>query len=410
MIVPVLFLLLAGVAAAEPRRLLVISVDGLDARYLGDPGRHGVGIPNLRKLVREGAAADGVVGVTPTVTFPSHTSIVTGVPSAEHGIVSNDQPGRPGQRWWLTSYLKARTLWDAARQRKLKTAAIYWPVTVGDGIDFNFPEFWKQRVGHDVSFADIAEKATPGLEAKIARVYPSFARSRWSDTAAMQAVRYLLEFEKPDLTLVHLAELDAEQHDYGVFSKHARAVLENVDSLVGWTLEKLPPGAVVALVSDHGFDNSVTMVRPKVMLGEAGIAGTVEVREGLIGASDPAVVAFLEKQVGRHGIARQVPIAEVRHLAPHLGHWVAGFDMRQGHFASADDQGPAIGPGNGKGSHGLWPTRENYRASFVLWGGGVKPARLGEISMLEIAPTLAGILEVDLPAAKRGSLWGRIRE
>ncbi|MGH9661219.1 MAG: ectonucleotide pyrophosphatase/phosphodiesterase, partial [Bryobacteraceae bacterium] len=256
----------AAALAAQPKKLLVVSVDGLDTRYLHNADRLGLRIPTLRRLVAEGAVASGVVGIVPTVTWPSHTTILTGVPSDEHGIVSNDQPGKPGQRWWFVSFLKARTLWHAAREKKMKTAAVYWPVTAGAAIDFNFPEFWYERAGHETLFAPIAEKATPGLEERVARVYPSFPRSQWTDTSAMQAVRYLVEFEKPDLTLVHIADLDSEQHDHGAFGKNAKAVLEHADTLIGWVLEKLPPQTIVAIVSDHGFDNAEKLVRPRVML------------------------------------------------------------------------------------------------------------------------------------------------
>lgn len=406
-----LYLLAAGLLGSQPRKLLVVSVDGLDARYLRQPDRHGVRIPTLRRLAAEGAFAEGgVVGVVPTVTWPSHTTILTGVPADRHGIPTNDQPGQPGQRWWFTRFLKARTLWHATTEKKMTSAAVYWPVTVGASINFNFPEFWKDRAGHGVLFAPIAEQATPGLERRIAAADPSFRGPEWNDAVAMRATRYLLEHEKPDLTLVHIADLDAAQHDHGAFSGAARDTLEKADSLIAWTLEKLPPGAVVAVVSDHGFDNAGSIVRPKALLRQAAIEGDVSVREGLIGTADEAVARFLRTQVGRHGIAREAPMEEVRRMAPHLASWRAAFDMATGHLASNDGQGPAVEPGNGKGSHGLWPTRENYRASFVLWGGGVARARLGEISMLDIAPTLAEILGVDLPAASRKSLWNRLRK
>ena len=100
-----------------------------------------------------------------------------------------------------------------------------------------------------------------------------------------------------------------------------------------------------------------------------------------------------------------MPIAEVHALAPTLKNWVAAFDTAPGYLIDASDKGPAVSTGTGKGTHGLWPTRANYRASFLLWGAGVPKADLGEISMLDIAPTFAEILGVPLPAAKHKSLW-----
>ncbi len=89
---------LAAALAAQPSKLLVVSIDGLDTRYLHQADRLGLRIPTLRRLVNEGAVASGVVGIVPTVTWPSHTTMITGVTADRHGIPTNDQPGRAGQR------------------------------------------------------------------------------------------------------------------------------------------------------------------------------------------------------------------------------------------------------------------------------------------------------------------------
>ncbi|MEO7648949.1 MAG: alkaline phosphatase family protein, partial [Bryobacteraceae bacterium] len=168
---------------AAPHKLLVISVDGMDARYLSEPDRIGVKIPNLRKLRAEGMAASGVVGVVPTVTWPSHTTMMTGVTPDVHGIPTNDQPGTK-ERWWYTSFLKARTLWQEALAQKRKVGTVYWPVTLGAEVNFNFPEFWESRLGHELFFDAIAKRATKGLEERVTRVYPSFPKSRFDDLTA----------------------------------------------------------------------------------------------------------------------------------------------------------------------------------------------------------------------------------
>jgi hypothetical protein len=58
--------------------------------------------------------------------------------------------------------------------------------------------------------------------------------------------------------------------------------------------------------------------------------------------------------------------------------------------------------------HGFWPARPGYRSIFILSGDGVRPVKLGEIDMLQIAPTLAEAIGVKLPAAKSQSLWKSI--
>jgi predicted AlkP superfamily pyrophosphatase or phosphodiesterase len=87
-------------ATAHP--VVLISIDGLKPEYVLQADEHGLKIPNLRGLVAHGAHASGVIGVVPTVTYPSHTTLVTGVAPARHGIVSNTtfDPLNKNQEGW----------------------------------------------------------------------------------------------------------------------------------------------------------------------------------------------------------------------------------------------------------------------------------------------------------------------
>ena len=78
----------------------MISIDGLRPDYVTAADAHGAKIPNLRRFLKEGAFAQGVVGVIPTVTYPSHTTLITGVSPATHGIFANTtfDPLRENQR------------------------------------------------------------------------------------------------------------------------------------------------------------------------------------------------------------------------------------------------------------------------------------------------------------------------
>jgi hypothetical protein len=100
---------------------------------------------------------------------------------------------------------------------------------------------------------------------------------------------------------------------------------------------------------------------------------------------------------------------EVKRFEPAMGAWFAAFDTAPGCVASRDTGGPAVSSGDGRGTHGLWPARDHYRASFLLWGEPVRKVGLGEMSMLQHAPTFAAILELSLPAAKAEPVWQRAR-
>jgi predicted AlkP superfamily pyrophosphatase or phosphodiesterase len=379
-IIPAL-LLAQSVPKRAPRRLLVISVAGLDARLLTDsPAR--VKIPNIRKLIRQGTSAGGVIGVAPSDTWSSAISLVTGVPPAEDGS----------------------PIWQAASKSGLRTAAVYWPNTMGAEIGFNFPVSREFQQKTDIPFDSVAQKASPaGIIDRVEAASPGFQKELWDDTSAARAAEYLLRVEKPDLLLVELTDIDSEQRETGALSIYARDALANDDDLIGQILAAAPAGTVVALVSGHGFENENYVVRPRAL-----VKGPVEVEGGLIGTPDRAVAQRLRMLMNdghRHGLAREVPMSEVREKAPAITNWVAAFDTPANYVAVAEDRGPALGPGNHRGVSGLWPTRPGYRSVFVIAGEGVPARKLGEIDLLQIAPTLAGVIGVALPQAKRKSLW-----
>jgi hypothetical protein len=119
-VICVLLSLLCGVALAAPRSesiVIVISLDGFPAYALDDPR---LPIPTLRRLAREGASA-AMLPVNPTVTWPNHTAMMTGVDAAHHHVLLNGlltpQPdGSMTVEPWIDKDLlvKAPTVYDAA--------------------------------------------------------------------------------------------------------------------------------------------------------------------------------------------------------------------------------------------------------------------------------------------------------
>src|SRR5262245_2184629 len=104
-----LALLLASITA-NASSVLLISIDGLHPAYVTQADRHALKIPTLRRFMSDGTFATGVIGVTPTVTYPSHTTLVTGVAPSAHGIASNttfDPLGRNRDGWyWYAEDIK----------------------------------------------------------------------------------------------------------------------------------------------------------------------------------------------------------------------------------------------------------------------------------------------------------------
>ena len=421
--------LLVSVAAAQaPTPLaLMISIDGLRPDYVTAADRHGLKIPALRRFVTEGTYAR-VEGVIPTVTYPSHTTLVTGVAPARHGIYSNTMfaPLRgigPATWYWYAEDIKVPTLWDAAARAGWTTASIQWPVTVGARVTWNIPDYWRSALDDPkIRRALSTPGLLPALEAELG-AYPDALDAESDEARGRFAVR-VLETKRPALLTLHLLALDHAQHETGPMSTETFAALERLDAVVARlrdTAERLAPGrALVAIVSDHGFARTDTQVNLIAPLREAGLF-TVErgrivdwkampwIAGGAVAIvlKDPAdeptrtrVREVLDKIAAdpAHGVDR---ILDADALRARGGFPTAAFvvGLKPGWQATAAPLAPMISKGRG-GDHGHLPDLPELHASLFLVGAGVPAGRdLGVVDMRDIAPTVARRLGLSLPTA-----------
>jgi len=399
-----LLLFLAFAASAQKAKLLVLSVDGLDNRYLRDADAMKLKIPNIRRLVSEGAwASDGVVGEVPTVTWPSHTTLLTGVPPRVHGILGNRRPkAQGGDYYWTYDLLKVQTLWDSAKRAGLTTAAVTWPVTVNAPITWDLPEYFRKRQGGAMDLAGIESKSTPGLVEAIAAKYPSFRQQWMDDRTRALATMYLLQEKHPDLLAVHFVDLDAEEHDTEPFSPASFAMLEWTDELIGKILAVTPPDMAVVLVSDHGFIAVKKTAAIKVLLAKAGQSGPVEVNPFWISTPDAGVATTLAdlRKDAANGIGRAIPESEWKRFMPGIPFPAAVYEPADGYLFNPTPSGEFYGKPYEIGTHGFWPARPGPRSVFVLRQPGGKAEKLGEISILDIAPRLARAMGLEFEPAK----------
>lgn len=437
--------LLAGIAlvssavpaAAAP--VLLISIDGLRPGDVMEASQRGLKVPNLRRFLQEGAYASGVIGALPTVTYPSHTTLITGTAPARHGIVGNTtfdpMQINYGGWYWFADDIKTPTLWDAAKQAGLTTANVHWPASVGvQSLDWNLPQIW--RSGHADDRKLVKALATGGLVDQLEHDCGAYADGidegiEGDETRGKFAVR-LIETHKPQFTTVYLAALDHEEHRFGPGSPEAHAVLERLDAVVGQLIKAetaAHPDAVVSLVSDHGFaatDTEINLFRPfidagLITLDAGGKVSSWEAMPWPSGGSIAVVLArpedkALEGKVGAllAGLAAdpQAKIARVAgasQIAAMGGNPQAAFyvDLKAGalagNFGGADV--PLARPSKYKGMHGYFPAAPDMRSTFMIMGRGIPAGRnLGEIDMRAVAPTLAAILSAPLPGAEHQPL------
>lgn len=412
--------------------VLLISVDGLRPDYVLDADQHGLRIPNLRRFLIEGSFATGVKGVIPTVTYPSHTTIVTGVWPSRHGIYANhpfDPLGNNQGGWyWYAEDIRVPTLWDAAGKAGLTTANINWPVSVGANITYNLPQIWRAGTNDDRKL--LRALSTHGLLEELERDLGPYADGedesvRGDELRGRFAVR-LLEKRKPDFMTVYFAGLDSEQHNTGPFSTPSLAVLERIDQIIGAlrrTAERVSRGRVVlALVSDHGFAAAEREVNLLAAFRGAGLIqfdenNRVTSWQATTWQSGGSAAVMINPNAGESVALRVRRLLDQISRDPANGigeilqaerfHSLGGFPqaafligLKPGYRLGSQIAGPLVVPAKAGGMHGYLPEHREMNASFFIAGAGIAAARsLGEIDMRDIAPTLANLLGVALPSA-----------
>jgi predicted AlkP superfamily pyrophosphatase or phosphodiesterase len=426
-----------GARAAAKPFVMLISIDGLKPEAVLEAESHGLKVPNLRQLLLDGSYANAVRGVLPTLTYPSHMTILTGVSPARHGILANttfDPLNRNERGWyWYAEDGHAATLWDAAAAAHLTTANVYWPTSVGAHVTYNLPQIW--RAGTDDDLKLQRALSTPGLEQQLTAVlgpYPGGMDETVADDEirARFAIR-LLEQKHPDFMTVYLTGLDTEQHKSGPFSAGANAVLERLDTLVGSlraAAEKAAPGAAtICIVSDHGFatvahdvnlyaaflaaglfsiDADHKISSWKAMLWPAG--GTAAVM--LADPEDQVVRGRVQDLLTQLAADPQNGIERIwthEEIAADRGFPQAAFlvAFKVGYEIAYAFTPPLVTAPANLGMHGYPPEYPEMRSSFFLVGPGIPAGRaLGSIDMRQIAPTLAKILGAPLPDAELAPL------
>jgi alkaline phosphatase D len=217
--------------------------------------------PNLNKLAEDGVKAGRLIPSFPTVTFPNHYTIATGLYPDHHGLVNNNFPApelglyyRMGDRTAVENpaFYGGEPIWKTAEDQGIKSASFYW-VGSEAPIGGMHPSYWKKF------------DETVAFESRIDTVI------KW--------LSYPLE-KRPGFITLYFEEPDATSHSYGPVSAETRKAVQRLDSLIGvlrFKLSELPFSKRVNLivVSDHGMSpvSSQRYINLKEAVPERMIAG-----------------------------------------------------------------------------------------------------------------------------------------
>ena len=423
-------------AAFDTNRIVVmVSLDGLAAFYFDDPKAE---MPNLHALAQQGAHASSMMAVIPTVTWPNHTTLVTGVTPELHGVVGNNYFDRQKKAvvtliqdpvFDKEQIVKVPTIYDVAKAAGLKTAGIHWPATRNaKTLDWQVPA--------TRSIAMQREFTTPSLlkecaENGIMIVDPAVTERQpgvFSDALSTDIFDLVLTKHRPQFAMLHIGNSDHAQHEHGPRSEEAYAAIKAVDVQLGKIWKELqtdyPGRATLFVVSDHGFSANDHYISAHTIVRKLGFEGSKKSKTNQVelvtqGGSvflyilDQKHRADIERKLSKvfakeKGVTRVLTAAQFKAngLAtpaedPHAPDLIAL--CRKGYVFGDTSSGkiPASEKSERRGSHGHDPLEPDLHATFVAWGVGIKPgARLGEIPNIDVAPTIAKILEVELPRAQ----------
>ncbi|WQF83156.1 Putative Type I phosphodiesterase/nucleotide pyrophosphatase/phosphate transferase [Colletotrichum destructivum] len=236
-----------GTALFAPTTI-IISLDGFRADFL----QRGI-TPRLNALVKEGVSPKYMLPAFPSVTFPNHYTLATGLHPESHGIVGNTfwdpdmqaefyytDPGRSlDAKWW-----KGEPFWVTAERQGIRSAIHMWPGSEAHilGVEptfldrFNGKEALDNKVSRILEFLD-----KPGMEDKTAKV----------------------EDMRPQLIAAYVPNVDADGHRYGPNSTEIRVTIEVTDAMMdqlflGLEKRNLTDIVNVIVVSDHGMATTDT--------------------------------------------------------------------------------------------------------------------------------------------------------
>lgn len=268
-----------AVAADRSKHVILITIDGMRAEMVTDSTMPS---PNLQRMKRDGMFVKRIKGITPTATYPSHITIVTGAKPAQHHIYYNSPftGNKPeAVSYWYADSIQAPTIWDRASDNGLTVASLFWPVSVGaKSIHYNIPEFWSTTpVDNQLEFIkpyctpvklldELEREATGKLNHAN---FGAGSMTRDARTAAM--ANYIMNTYKPNLMTVHLITTDYAQHATGLKSDRVNAAVGGADHAIGLILEnleqqKLLESTTVIVCGDHGFVDCTRNIAPNVWL------------------------------------------------------------------------------------------------------------------------------------------------
>ena len=358
--------------------MVLVSYDGLRPDYLNR-----FETPAFDHLAATGVIADALIPVFPSLTFPGHYSIATGMYPSSHGIVGNqfydperddvfnyrDTDDAQNGSWW-----RGEPIWVTAERQEMTAAAMFFPGTEAD-ISSIRPSHWQRYDGRVSSRARIDEVL------------------RW--------LRYPPD-ERPHLITLYFSMVDGAGHDAGPNAETVGQAVRSADRWLGELvseIERLPYGERVniVVVSDHGMAD-LAPERQIVLSDVTNLRGarTVPLGPGVgVHVSGNDARSRDIRDTFNAGVDSADARAFLRHEAP--AHLHIANEPRYGDVILVPAEGVMLtfrrNPSPPIGMHGWDPTLPSMEGIFLARGPQIGAGqRIGPFEMIHIYPFLAKLL------------------
>jgi len=405
-------------------------------------------LPNFHRFISHGAFCANVTSVYPSLTYPAHTSIVTGRLPKNHGIINNTQlqPERERPDWmWQRKYIRGTTLYDEAIKNGWKVASLLWPVTARSKIQYNLPEIFANRSWQNqlmVSAWNGSMAYELDLNRRFGKLRDGIHQPELDDFVHASAL-YTIDRYNPNMMLIHYTDVDSHRHLYGVNHPKVEGALRRHDRRLGELMEHLErtgeiEDTTVVVLGDHYQKNTAQVVYLNHLLLQEGL---LTVKDGKI--KDFKVIAkncdgscYLYKNAkykndtklnneidhkltevltqidtdDKYGCAHIYSGKEAALLGADP-RCVAMIEARDGYYYLDDfhvltELVDEMQHGKMKATHGYFPVDSAYKTFFMALGAGVKEhVRIPQMTLCDEGATLAKLLGFDL-----GKVDGKVIE
>lgn len=429
-----------GGEATRPERVIIISFDAMGARDLAFMRT----LPNFQEFAAHAAVCEQVQSVYPSITYPAHTSIITGRLPKHHGIINNTltQPKRPSPDWyWQRKYIKGTTLYDEAVKHGWKTAALLWPVTARSRIHYNIPEVlanrpWQNQIMVSAYNSSFFYALT--MHQRYGHLRDG-VRQPALDNFVQACALDTIYRHNPDLFLIHFTDLDTNRHIYGLDHTAAFEAMKRHDERLGELLRALAATGdmektTVILLGDHCQLDTKQIVYLNFLLKEKGylsaVGGRITDYKVLAKNCDGSCYLYLHPAY-RNDAALKAELTELftklakekkygidriltGQQAGELGADETCFLMmeaRDGYYFLDECETLTRSVSGEKkhkmrATHGYLPDKPDYQTFFMAKGCGIRrDVTMPAMTLYDEGPTLARLMGLDLGKTDGRILW-----